>query len=357
MFAPYLKYSFISHVKWLFISVLLSSIFVAQASAQNNPAQYTAPVPLPLGTTSQISDPSEGCRLQLNTQSSKCLQISWTDIPGIDGYYRVAIHPNQIFLRTSHDNPNPNWIYWAEPLSDAQYASIAVFLETYKGRVFSHHGLPEFPGYKNYNLLKPQKSPPIPQHRVSDEAQKELNRKAEAAGLHNFQRVLRELNRAITEKEVKFIMPNAIAPTVRIGDFDPLRSIRQSQIDGNVPAPESFATYLKRDLLKYFKGENEFDYHSEIVLTPTSVDYRLLRDAPTQVGMALPKFYAWVKIYEGENLKLEGAIRLAAYEKKGFDILEFYSKSAILSESDAIAKTFPSSLVPMILERAGAKQH
>jgi hypothetical protein len=215
MFVLYPRCSMMKYVNRQFISVLLISFFAVQANAQDK----SAPIPIPLGTTTQILDPSEGCRPRSNPQRSQCLQITWTDIPGIDGYYTVAIHPNQIFLRTSHDNPNPNWVYWAEPLSDAQYASIAVFLETYKGRVFSRNGLPEFPGYKNYNLLKPHKSPPIPQRRVSDEAQKELNRKAEAAGLHNFQRVLRELNRAIPEEEAKLSVPTAITPTVRIKDL------------------------------------------------------------------------------------------------------------------------------------------
>ncbi len=65
-------------------------------------------------------------------------------------------------------------------------------------------------------------------------------------------------------------------------------AIEQSHIDGNVPAPKDFQSFLIRDLQKHF---------SSLLKKKVRVEYELLRDGPTQVGIAYPKYYAWVKIY------------------------------------------------------------
>lgn len=42
----------------------------------------------------------------------------------IDGSYNLAVTPEQIFLYSSHDNPNSSSIYWGINIDSAQYKSI-----------------------------------------------------------------------------------------------------------------------------------------------------------------------------------------------------------------------------------------
>ena len=64
-------------------------------------------------------------------------------------------------------------------------------------------------------------------------------------------------------------------------------SIAESQIRGNVPELKDFDRFFKRDLEAYFANPGK----------AVHVDYELLRATPTQVAVASPKFYAWVKVY------------------------------------------------------------
>lgn len=97
-------------------------------------------------------------------------------------------------------------------------------------------------------------------------------------------------------------------------------SIAESHIRANVPDEKDFDTLLKRDLEAYFR-----DFNGKVV----TVQYELLRKGPTQTGIAFPKFYAWVKIYEKDNLLNEGAIRLAAIEKTRFKVTDYVRKGAM----------------------------
>ena len=125
------------------------------------------------------------------------------------------------------------------------------------------------------------------------------------------------------------------------GSFD---SIAQSHIDGNTPAQEDFRNFLIRDLQAYFK---------EILKKKVRVDYELLRDAPTQSGVAYPKYYAWVKVFDGEKLVSEGVVRIAAIEKKNFEITHYVSKEVIKKDPNTIASIFPQALVDDIQKKAG----
>jgi hypothetical protein len=65
--------------------------------------------------------------------------------------------------------------------------------------------------------------------------------------------------------------------------------IGESQIEGNVPPPEVFDTYMQRDLGTYLcAGAKD-----------CRVAYFLLRDGPTQTGIAYPKYYLWAKCFHG----------------------------------------------------------
>lgn len=57
------------------------------------------------------------------------ISISWSSI-SIDGGYSIEINPKQIYLRSNHDNPNPNHLYWLDSLSNEQYQIIKTYLNS-----------------------------------------------------------------------------------------------------------------------------------------------------------------------------------------------------------------------------------
>ncbi len=124
-----------------------------------------------------------------------------------------------------------------------------------------------------------------------------------------------------------------------------IESIAESHIKGNVPDEKDFRNFLIRDLQAYFKESLKKDVR---------VDYELLRKGPTQTGIAFPKFYAWIKIYEGGSLIDEGVVRLAAIEKKRFTITNYLGKSEIKRNPQSVEGVFPKPLVEIIKEKAGS---
>lgn len=115
-------------------------------------------------------------------------------------------------------------------------------------------------------------------------------------------------------------------------------TISQSHIDGNVPSKEDIDMFLQRDLTKYFSSDDE----------NINVKYKLLRDKPTQVGIAFPKYYAWIEVYSGDNLIKEGAIKVSAIDKKEFKVNEFLSKQTIIENEEILTTIFPSDVCKKI---------
>lgn len=124
-------------------------------------------------------------------------------------------------------------------------------------------------------------------------------------------------------------------------------AVQESHIIGNVPSPQLFEQFIRRDLLSYFKSSG--------FAGATAVEYELLRKGPTQSGVANPKYYAWVKIFAGNTLQQEGAVRVAAVEQRFFEVTNFLSKIEILQRPDEAGKFFPAALVPAIVAHAGAQ--
>jgi hypothetical protein len=120
-------------------------------------------------------------------------------------------------------------------------------------------------------------------------------------------------------------------------------SISESHIRGNVPDEKNFDKVLNRDLAAYFH---------EYIGKAITVEHELLRKEPTQAGVAFPKFYVWVKIYEKERLVEEGAARLAAVEKNHFDIIQYLSRDEIKLDSEKVYKIFPKTIADKIQEKA-----
>jgi hypothetical protein len=125
-----------------------------------------------------------------------------------------------------------------------------------------------------------------------------------------------------------------------------VEDLARSHIAANVPAPEDFDRLLRRDLSAFFSARA----HQSV-----EVQYRLLRDGPTQTGIAYPKYYAWVQVVAGSAVVDEGAVRLAAVERKRFDVTDYVSAANVRSDPKSVESAFPRALVPAILRSAGAR--
>ncbi|OIP78123.1 MAG: hypothetical protein AUK48_02355 [Oscillatoriales cyanobacterium CG2_30_44_21] len=112
--------------------------------------------------------------------------------------------------------------------------------------------------------------------------------------------------------------------------ISPLASVQDSHIQGNTPS--NFAQVLKRDLLKHFQAPDDGSI---------TVEYEMLRDIATQSGVALPKYYIWVKMYGQEGIVAEGAVKVAAIAKKKFEVLDYLSIADLAKSPERINQVFP----------------
>ena len=123
-----------------------------------------------------------------------------------------------------------------------------------------------------------------------------------------------------------------------------MRVFQQSYISANVPDSADFSRFLNRDLCEYFKKQ---------LRKPVSIECELLRKEPTQSGVSCPKYYAWVVVFDGTQRINSGAVRLAAVDKKRFEITDFLSVDEIMANPDLVETVFPILLCPDIRKRAG----
>lgn len=100
----------------------------------------------------------------------------------------------------------------------------------------------------------------------------------------------------------------------------PGENLAESHSKANVPDQATFDVLLKCDLEHYFKESKK--QNVEVV-------YELLRKGPTQSGTSFPKFYVWVVLKAGGAVIEEGAVKVAAVEKKQFAVHDYVSKSDI----------------------------
>jgi hypothetical protein len=123
--------------------------------------------------------------------------------------------------------------------------------------------------------------------------------------------------------------------------------VAESHIAANVPSANDFRPFLIRDLTAYLKPA-----HGDGL----TVNYELLRDGPTQTGIAYPKFYLWLRATNAEKAVIEGAVMIAAIDKKRFDVRNFVPRSEIISHPDSIARIFPQALIEKIHAKAEVKK-
>lgn len=102
---------------------------------------------------------------------------------------------------------------------------------------------------------------------------------------------------------------------------------------------------MRRDLAKYFKDKTGKQFE---------VNYELLREKPFQAGKkypsAYPRFYLWIKLYENNTLVNKGAARVAAIEKKRFEVINFADKKRIEKENYDALLLFPIVVSTKIID-------
>jgi len=136
----------------------------------------------------------------------KRYMVFWNDVPAIDGSFVLVIHPRQVFLRSTHDNPNYNRIYWLSALSVSQYEALIVFLDQYSGNVFSDKGVWNWGGYKVVELEKAKQSP-----YATDDDWDAWYSRVNWAIEENMSRIFFELNHGLPVSVEKLNVPHAIS--------------------------------------------------------------------------------------------------------------------------------------------------
>jgi hypothetical protein len=122
-----------------------------------------------------------------------------------------------------------------------------------------------------------------------------------------------------------------------------ISSIRESHVNANVSDGAQFSAILSTGLRRYFSNK----FAGEI-----DVRYQMLRNQPTQAGVAFPKFYAWVTVASlpsGAKMA-EGAVRLSAENKSSISVTDFVPAHDIKGHSDDLKRIFPSDVIDKIKE-------
>lgn len=180
------------YVPLIAVTVLLSATSPSAQRLQDLRPDSVPLVPSILKSGVTIPEPCP----HTASMEPKRYMITWNDTPGIDGQFMLVVHPKQLFLRSGHDNPNPNYVYWVEQLSEGQYARLVKFLDAYNGRLFRRDRWSRWPGYTLFILRNPQISPQPPDP-MTPAGGASWRSRADAAVNANLRRILKELNRAL----------------------------------------------------------------------------------------------------------------------------------------------------------------
>ena len=123
-----------------------------------------------------------------------------------------------------------------------------------------------------------------------------------------------------------------------------MRDIQDSHVAGNVPPKEDFNRLLQRDLTAYFRTGEGQEY---------DVRYEMLRDGPTQSGIAYPKFYVWVRVSDQDTVVREGAAQLAAIGRERFEVTQFIERAEIERDRTQLRMVFPAAVISTIESKIG----
>jgi hypothetical protein len=124
---------------------------------------------------------------------------------------------------------------------------------------------------------------------------------------------------------------------------DPMAELQKSHIDANVPDQKDFDRILNRDITKYVIDPKDKDI---------TVKIELLRDGPSQSGVALPKYYIWIEKRNAKGeLMEEAAARIAAVNRDHFDVVQYYDRKRLETEQELVSKVFPDDAFQKILAK------
>jgi hypothetical protein len=168
----------------------------ARRTSQELPPGSVPLVPSILKAGVTIPDPCP----HTTSMEPKRYMVAWNDTPAIDGDFMLVVHPTQLFLRTGHNNPNPNYVYWVEQLSEGQYTRLVRFFDKYSARLFRRERSVSWPGYTVFTLTNPRISPHRPE-RMTNDTEAAWQSTSDAAVNSNLRRILRELNRGLSQDE------------------------------------------------------------------------------------------------------------------------------------------------------------
>jgi len=133
------------------------------------------------------------------------------------------------------------------------------------------------------------------------------------------------------------------AATAWAQNDDPMAALRQGHIDSNVPDQKDFDRILNRDITKYVTDKADKDI---------TVKVELLRDGPSQSGVALPKYYIWIEKRSAKGVLMEeAAARIAAINRDHFDVVQYYDRKRLETETDLVSKVFPEDVYTKILAK------
>lgn len=141
------------------------------------------------------------------------------------------------------------------------------------------------------------------------------------------------------------LVVTATASSGWAGQDRALADLQRSHIEANAPTSANFDRLLRRDIEAYFADQG---------VASSSLQYELLRDAPTQSGVALPKYYLWVRVVGPDNQVIEGAMRVAAVDRERFDVTDFVNRAVIAQDPASLEWVLPAMLVPLAISRAHA---
>ena len=133
------------------------------------------------------------------------------------------------------------------------------------------------------------------------------------------------------------------AATARAQNDGPMAALRQGHIDANVPDQKDFDRILNRDITKYVTDKADKDI---------TVKVELLRDGPSQSGVALPKYYIWIEKRNSKGVLMEeAAARIAAIDRDHFDVIQYYDRKRLETETDLVSKVFPADVYAKIVAK------
>lgn len=161
------KSRFIRHILLAAFAVLLWAASPSARRASQDVGRDSVPLVPPILKPGVIIP--EPCPRTASMEPKRYM-ITWNDTPGIDGDFMLVVHPRQLFLRSGHNNPNPNFVYWVEQLSEGQYMELVKFLDAYKGQLFRRNRWERWPGYTLFMLRNPRISPYPPESMTNDSA-------------------------------------------------------------------------------------------------------------------------------------------------------------------------------------------